>query len=235
MTASAGALPGSQGLNALTWLGTVATVAALIVAVGIYRVQRRDQNRAHGELLGAIRAQDQILADFAQQVEPEDAATTEGEGAPVDDNTLTPEQRAKVEEVYGEGSIAAAWRTGAGRGNRPRLVRLTNGKIVSVYSGGRSGGTYVHELRHDARTTERVRSVEGVRGRPRSRTTASLWALCCYPRHVLPLPRGRGVIADGSAARAARPGASSERANAQARPERIGAVRSDPAGGSALP
>ena len=38
----AGPLPGSQGLNALSWFGTVATIAAFIVAIGIYRVQRSD-------------------------------------------------------------------------------------------------------------------------------------------------------------------------------------------------
>ncbi len=35
LTGLAGAWPGSQGLNPLTWLGTVATVAALLVALGI--------------------------------------------------------------------------------------------------------------------------------------------------------------------------------------------------------
>ncbi len=148
LTGAAGAAPGSQGLNSLTWLGTTATVAALIVAIGIYRVQRRDQDVAHQELLEAVRASDQLIADLAAQVQPQQPtqSATEDDALPADDDALTAAQRAKVEEVFGEGSIDAAWKTGTGRGNRPRLVRLKDGRLVSVYSGGRSGGTYLHEV-----------------------------------------------------------------------------------------
>jgi hypothetical protein len=47
LTGVAGALPGSRDLNALAWLGTVSTVAALLVAVGqgIYRVQQTQSDR----------------------------------------------------------------------------------------------------------------------------------------------------------------------------------------------
>ncbi|MFZ0385330.1 MAG: hypothetical protein WAL22_06695 [Solirubrobacteraceae bacterium] len=51
LTGIAGALPGSHGLDVLTWLGTVSTVAASVVAVGIYRVQQTQSDVAHQELL----------------------------------------------------------------------------------------------------------------------------------------------------------------------------------------
>jgi uncharacterized protein with ACT and thioredoxin-like domain len=56
LTGIAGALPGSHGLDALTWLGTVSTVAALVVAVGVYRVQQTQSDVAHQELLDALTA-----------------------------------------------------------------------------------------------------------------------------------------------------------------------------------
>ena len=64
LTGIAGALPGSRDPDALTWLGTVATVAALVVAVGIYRVQQTQSDVAHQELLDALKAQDEILQDL---------------------------------------------------------------------------------------------------------------------------------------------------------------------------
>jgi hypothetical protein len=70
LTGLAGALPGSQDLNALTWLATVATVAALVVAVGIYQVQQSQSDVAHQELLDALKAQDEILQDLADATAP---------------------------------------------------------------------------------------------------------------------------------------------------------------------
>jgi hypothetical protein len=42
------------------------------------------------------------------------------------------------------------WRireVGPGRGNRPRLVRLEDGTLVTVFSGGRGGGVQVREVK----------------------------------------------------------------------------------------
>jgi hypothetical protein len=132
----------------LTWLGTVATVAALLVALGIYRLQYREQDEAHTELLDRLDGQDELLQPFAEREEP--APVADGDVAPPtpDLEALTPAQREAIESEYGEGSIAAAWKTGFGRGNRARLVRLNDRRIVSVNSGGRAGGTYVHEVEH---------------------------------------------------------------------------------------
>ena len=43
----------------------MSTVAALVVAVGIYRVQQAQSDAAHQELLDALKAQDEILQDLA--------------------------------------------------------------------------------------------------------------------------------------------------------------------------
>jgi hypothetical protein len=192
LTGIAGALPGSQDLNALTWLATVATVAALVVAVGIYQVQQSQSDLAHQELLDALKAQDEILQDLADATAPDesleqDSATQStgsaqperpepaeqpepavrperverperlgrldrlGPGDP--DEALTAAQRGAVEAQYGEGAIDAAWRLGAERVNRPRLVRLKDGTLVSVTNPDRNGRIRVHQVRsrHDAR------------------------------------------------------------------------------------
>ena len=150
LTAAAGALPGSQGLNALSWLATVSTVAALVVAVGIYRVQQTQSDLAHQELLDALGAQDEILRDLADTTPPSVSP------APVrEEEPLTAAQRAAVQERYGDRSIDTAWELGGGRGNRARLVRLKDGTLVTVFSRGRGGGVQVHQVKP-----------RGERGRP---------------------------------------------------------------------
>lgn len=121
--------------DALTAAGLTATVAALVMALFIYLLQQETQGAAHAELLEQLQAQGEIIEGFSQQV-----------GAQSGTQALTPDQRAAVEKKFGAGSIAAAWTTGAGRGNRPRLVRLTNGELLTVYSGGRLGKTYVRRV-----------------------------------------------------------------------------------------
>src|SRR4051794_19135870 len=79
LTGLAGSARGSQGLNELTWLGTVASVAALIVAIGIYRVQNEHQGAAQSELLDRLDAQDELLADFARVTAPEVPQAEPGE------------------------------------------------------------------------------------------------------------------------------------------------------------
>lgn len=142
LTGVAGALPGSPDLDALTWLGTVATVAALVVAVGIYRVQQTQSDVAHQELLDALKAQDEILQDLTDT-----APASESPAPAKEDDALTGAQREAVEAQYGDRSIDAAWKLGAGRGDRPRLVRLDDGTLVTVFSGGRGGVVRVREVK----------------------------------------------------------------------------------------
>ncbi len=185
LTGLAGALPGSQDLNALTWLGTVATVAALVVAVGIYRVQQSQSDLAHQELLDALKAQDGILQDLADATGSPEDPTTDDSPAPSEpapapaprdpapateeprarpqhprrggrwdrlgpgdpDEVLTAAQRGAVEARYGEGSIDSAWALGGDRGNRPRLVQLADGTLISVTNADRNGHIRVREVR----------------------------------------------------------------------------------------
>jgi hypothetical protein len=142
LTGIAGALPGSQDLNALTWLGTVSTVAALVVAVGIYRVQQERSDVAHQELLDALKAQDEILQDLTD--------TPQATQAPVPitpDDGLTSAQREAVQAQYGNRSIDAVRTLGPHRGDGPRLVRLDDGTLVTVFSGGRGDQVRVREVK----------------------------------------------------------------------------------------
>jgi hypothetical protein len=91
----------------------------LVVAVGIHRVQQTQSDVAHQELLDALKAQDEILQDLTDTAPP-----TETPAPAKQDDALTDAQREAVEAQFGDGSIAAAWEVGSGRGNRPRLVRL---------------------------------------------------------------------------------------------------------------
>jgi hypothetical protein len=141
LTGVAGALPGSPDLNALTWLGTVSTVAALVVAVGIYRVQQAQSDVAHQELLDALKAQDETLEDLTDATPPSESPVPVKE-----DDALTSAQRQAVQAQYGDRSIDAAWTLGPERGDRPRLVRLDDGTLVTVFSGGRGGGVRVREV-----------------------------------------------------------------------------------------
>jgi hypothetical protein len=142
LTGLAGALPGSPGLNALTWLGTVSTVAALVVAVGIYRVQQTQSDAAHQELLDALKAQDEILQDLSNATPPSEAPT------PVDEDlALTSAQRKALEAQYGDRSIDAVRTLGAGRGDGPRLVRLDDGTLVTVFTGGRGDRVRLREVK----------------------------------------------------------------------------------------
>jgi hypothetical protein len=142
LTGVAGALPGSPKLNALTWLGTVSTVAALVVAVGIFRVQQSQSDAAHQELLDALKAQDEILQDLTDAPPPSESP------APVrEDDALTSAQRDAIEAQYGDRSIDAVRTLGSERGDRPRLVRLDDGTLVTVFSGGRGGGVRVREVK----------------------------------------------------------------------------------------
>jgi hypothetical protein len=52
--------------SALDWLGRTAGVAALVIAVGLYRLQEKSGNEAHAELMGQIEVQGELLNDFAK-------------------------------------------------------------------------------------------------------------------------------------------------------------------------
>ena len=150
LTGLAGALPGSQDLNALTWLGTVSTVAALVVAVGIYRVQQEQSDVAHQELLDALKAQDEILQDLTDTAQPTtDTAQPTTSPAPLkeEDDSLTSAQREAVRKQFGDRSIDAVRTLGPHRGDGPRLVRLDDGTLVTVFSGGRGDQVRVREVK----------------------------------------------------------------------------------------
>lgn len=136
LTAIADLIPGSSKLSAVDWLGTTMGVAALVVAVGIYRLQEKSGSEAHAELMDQLEAQNELLNDYAKR------ATDQDQDEP---DSLTEDQRASIEDQFGQDSISAAIDPGRGRGGHARLVRLRDGRLVSVYD--RRGRTVVREVR----------------------------------------------------------------------------------------
>lgn len=59
---------------------------------------------------------------------------------------LTDTQKDAIEKKFGRDMVANAIDPGTGKGNRARLVRLTDGRLATVYTGGRVGDTYVREV-----------------------------------------------------------------------------------------
>jgi hypothetical protein len=140
LTALADLVSGGEHLSAVEWLGTTVGVAALVIAVGIYRLQERSGNEAHAELMDQLEAQNELLNDFAKRAVEKDETQPEPD-------TLTDAQRAEIEARFGRDSISAAVDPGRGRGGRgkgARLVRLHDGRLVSVYD--RRGQTHVREV-----------------------------------------------------------------------------------------
>jgi hypothetical protein len=140
LTAIADLIPGSPTLTAVDWLAGTVGVAALFVAVGIYRLQEKSGSEAHAELMDQLEAQNELLNDFAKRAAEKDEA-------PEESSSLTSEQRAEIEARFGADSIASAIDPGHGRGGRGRgalLVRLNDGRLISVYD--RRGRVYVREI-----------------------------------------------------------------------------------------
>lgn len=145
LTGIAGAID-SEHLTALDWIATTATIAALVIAVGIYRLQEKSGNEAHAELMGQIEAQGELLNEFAKSNESSDEVPAP---APTPaEETLTADQRASIESEFGIDSIEGAFDPGRGRGRRgrARLVRLRDGRLVSVYEDPRRGRITVREI-----------------------------------------------------------------------------------------
>ncbi len=142
VTALADLIPGSEKLSAVGWLGTTAGVAALIVAVMIYRLQERSGSEAHAELMDQLEAQNELLNDYAKR------AAESGEEQKAQDarDSLSSEQRAEIESQFGQDSISTAIDPGRGRAGRgnARLVRLNDGRLISVYD--KRGRSYVREI-----------------------------------------------------------------------------------------
>ena len=140
LTAIADLIPGSPKLSAVDWLAGTVGVAALFVSVGIYRLQEKSGNEAHAELMDQLEAQNELLNDFAKRAAEKDEE-------PEETGALTSEQRAEIEARFGADSIASALDPGRGRGGRGRgalLVRLNDGRLVSVYD--RRGRVFVREV-----------------------------------------------------------------------------------------
>jgi hypothetical protein len=156
LTGIAGAI-GAEHLTPLDWLGTTVGVAALVITVGIYRLQERSGSEAHAELMDQLEAQNELLNEFAKR------AASKDEEQPEPDS-LTADQRAEIEARFGLDSIAAAIDPGRGRGARggARLVRLNDGRLVSVFD--RRGKTYVREIGTGAPRRERSRGARGTVG-----------------------------------------------------------------------
>lgn len=151
LTGIAGAIDGGNP-SALEWLGSTAGVAALVVAVGIYRLQEISGNEAHAELMAQIEAQGELLNEYAKRDESSEAETPTAEGsrspaAPAEE-ALTAAQRASIESEFGIDSIEGAFDPGRGRGkrSRARLVRLRDGRLVSVFDDPRRGRITVREI-----------------------------------------------------------------------------------------
>jgi hypothetical protein len=145
LTGIAGAIDGEKP-SALVWLGSTAGVAALVITVGIYRLQEKSSNEAHAELMGQIEAQGELLNEFAKSHESSDEVPAP---APtLAEESLTPDQRASIENEFGIDSIEGAFDPGRGRGkrSRARLVRLRDGRLVSVYEDPRRGRITVREI-----------------------------------------------------------------------------------------
>jgi hypothetical protein len=145
LTGIAGAIAG-ENPSALVWLGSTAGVAALVITVGIYRLQEKSSNEAHAELMGQIEAQGELLNEFAKSNESSEEAP-----APTPtpaDEALTADQRASIENEFGIDSIEGAFDPGRGRGkrSRARLVRLRDGRLVSVYEDPRRDRITVREV-----------------------------------------------------------------------------------------
>src|SRR6202000_3081003 len=79
LTGIAGAIDG-ENPSALGWLGGTAGVAALVVAVGIYRLQEISDDEAHAELMAQIEAQGELLNEYAKRDESSEAGAPAVEG-----------------------------------------------------------------------------------------------------------------------------------------------------------
>jgi hypothetical protein len=145
LTGIAGAIDG-ENPSALEWLGSTAGVAALVIAVGIYRLQEKSGNEAHAELMAQIEAQGELLNEFAKSNESSDEVPAPAPTAA--EESLTADQRASIESEFGVDSIEGAFDPGRGRGKRgrARLVRLRDGRLVSVYEDPRRGRITVREI-----------------------------------------------------------------------------------------
>ncbi|HEY0278958.1 MAG TPA: hypothetical protein VGC32_11895 [Solirubrobacterales bacterium] len=132
-----------------------------MIAVGIYRLQERSGNEAHAELMEQLEAQGELLNEYAKRDEAGEPVAGDGEGtpspvAPADGSrpstspaeSLTPTQRDAIEDRFGADSIEAAFDPGHGRGRhgRARLVRLRDGRLVSVYEDPRRDRISVREI-----------------------------------------------------------------------------------------
>jgi hypothetical protein len=136
----------SEHLTALDWLATTATVAALVITVGIYRLQEKSSSEAHAEMMGQIEAQGELLNEVAKSNESSDEAPAP---APTSaEEALSADQRASIESEFGIDSIEGAFDPGRGRGkrSRARLVRLRDGRLVSVYEDPRRDRITVREI-----------------------------------------------------------------------------------------
>ena len=83
LTAIADLVSGSEADSAVEWLGTTSVgVAALVIAVGIYRLQERSGSKPHAELMDQLEAQNELLNDFAKRAAERDEGEEQRSRAP---------------------------------------------------------------------------------------------------------------------------------------------------------
>jgi hypothetical protein len=98
-----------------------------------------EQIEAQGELLNEFAKRDESSEAERPSPRPEDSSSSD---------RLTSDQRTSIEDEFGKDSIESTFDPGRGRGKRgrARLVRLRDGRLVSVYEDPRGGAINVREI-----------------------------------------------------------------------------------------
>jgi type II secretory pathway pseudopilin PulG len=129
--------PGAWTLGGF-WLtagGVLIGVASLVLAVLIFRSTNRSDQEKHGELLDALHAAQSALEQTIQRT-----GATQANLAALG---LSVPESEKVDEFLGEGEVAVfARRRATGKGNHPWQVVTSRGRVIQIYTGGRTGGVH---------------------------------------------------------------------------------------------
>ena len=119
----------------ITLAGLLVGVAALVVAIRIFRSTNRSDAEKHSELLDSLAATKDALQD----------AIARGGANPADlfAAGLSVAEAAFVDQMLEPAELAVhARRRSRGRGNHPWQVVTSRGRILEIYTGGRTGGVH---------------------------------------------------------------------------------------------
>ncbi len=112
-------------------------VAALVVAIAIFRWTRGDDDERHGELLDALDNAETALAELAAGLAV----------APADLSLLSEDERNELRRRLSPGEIVVkVARSSRGKGNHPWQAVTSHGRTLQVYTGGRTGGVHTRVL-----------------------------------------------------------------------------------------